>query len=64
MSDSVTLSLHSNGKLGVLHIGVLEDGSAVVAGDVHKMQDGEEYTFSRTGVTVKRSGDEFTFSRA
>ncbi len=63
MSDSVTLDLHSNGKLGVMHIGVLEDGTAVVAGDVHKMEDGEEYTFPRTGVTVKRAGDEFTFSR-
>ena len=63
MAESVTLELHKYDKLGVMHIGVTEDGTAVVAGDLKKLDDGDEYTFERTGVTVKRNGDEFTFTR-
>ncbi len=62
-AESITLTPHSYDKLGILHCGVLKDKTAVCAGDLHKLEDGESYTFPRTGVTVKRSGDEFVFSK-
>ena len=62
-AESITLKPHSYDKLGILHCGVLEDYTAVCAGDLHKLADGESFTFERVGVTVKRSGDEFVFTK-
>ncbi len=63
MSETVTVTPHKYDRLGVIHVGVLQDYTAVVAGDVHKLEDGESWTFERTGVTVTRKGDEFEFSK-
>ncbi len=62
-AESITLAPHSYDKLGILHCGVLEDYTAVCAGDIYKLGDGEEHTFERTGVTVKRKGDDFVFTK-
>ncbi|HEB67262.1 MAG TPA: hypothetical protein ENI93_04880 [Gammaproteobacteria bacterium] len=62
-AESLTLKPHSYDKLGILHCGVLEDYTAVCAGELHKLEDGESFTFERAGVTVKRSGDEFVFTK-
>ncbi len=63
MTDSITLKANSYDKLGSVHCGVLRDLTASCAGDLHKLEDGEEYTFERARVTVKRSGEEFTFTK-
>jgi len=64
MSDeSITLSTHTYDKLGVYHCDVPYDGHIVVAGDPRDIADGESIEFERTGITAKRSGDEYTFSR-
>ena len=63
MSETLTLTPHHNGKLGVVHIAVTEDHTLYVAGERAQVADGEEKTFARTGITVRRSGDEYTFSR-
>jgi len=62
-AESITLKPHSYDKLGILHCGVLEDYTAVCAGDLHKLEDGESFVFERVGVSVKRNGDEFVFTR-
>ena len=62
-AESITLKPHGYDNLGIIHCGVLEDHTAVCAGDLHKLEDGEEYTFARVGVTVKRNGDEFVFTK-
>ena len=62
-AESLTLKPHSYDKLGILHCGVLEDYTAVCAGELHKLDDGESFTFERAGVTVKRNGDEFVYTK-
>ncbi len=63
MADSITLGPLQYDKLGVLHVGVGRDGFVAVAGDVHTLADGERHRFERTGVTVTRRGEAYTFSR-
>ena len=62
-AESITLTPHHYDKLGIIHCGVLEDETAVCAGELHKLGDGESYTFARTGVTVERKGSDFVFSK-
>ena len=65
MSDnSITLGPRQHDKLGVYHCGVTREGFIVVAGEPRDIDDGEEIVFERSGITAKRSGSEYTFSRA
>ncbi len=66
MTDTETLTLtpHQHGKLGILHCGVTREGFIAVAGDVADIEDGQEIRFDRTGVTVKREGSEYHFRRS
>jgi hypothetical protein len=61
--ESITLTLHLHDKLGVYHCDVPYDGHIVVAGDPRDIADGESIIFDRSGITAKRSGDKYTFSR-
>lgn len=64
MSDeSITLTPHNYDKLSVYHCDVPYEGRIVVAGDPRDIADGESFYFERTGITAKRSGSEYTFSR-
>jgi len=63
MAESITLTPNTYGKLGIIHCGVLHDLTASCAGDLHKLDDGEKYTFERARVTVSRNGEEFTFTK-
>lgn len=62
--ESVTLTPKHYDKLGVLHVGVTREGFVTVAGDVADIEDGQEVTFERTGVKVRRSGSEYEFAKA
>ncbi len=60
---SITLTPHHYDKIGVVHCGVAHEGRVSVAGDVANLADGEEHFFPRTGIRVKRQGDEYIFTR-
>jgi len=65
MSDnSITLGPREHEKLGVYHCGVTREGFISVAGEPRNIDDGEEIVFDRSGITAKRSGSEYTFSKA
>ena len=65
MSDnSITLGPREHEKLGIYHCGVTREGFIAVAGEPRNIDDGEEIVFERSGITAKRSGSEYTFSRA
>jgi hypothetical protein len=65
MSDnSITLGPREHEKLGVYHCGVTREGFIAVAGEPRNIDDGEEIVFERSGITAKRSGSEYTFSKA
>lgn len=64
MSETLTLKPRRYDKLGVVHCGVGERGFVAVAGDTVTLAEGESHTFPRTGITVTRKGDEYTFTRS
>jgi len=65
MSDnSITLGPREHDKLGIYHCGVTREGFIAVAGEPRNIDDGEEIVFERSGITAKRSGTEYTFSKA
>jgi len=64
MSDeAITLTPREHGKLGVYHCDVTREGRIAVAGDPRDIKDGESVFFERSGITAKRSGSDYTFSR-
>lgn len=62
--DTLTLTPHNYGKIGIVHCGVTYEGFVVVAGDPRNIADGQEILFERAGIKVKRSGGEYTFAKA
>lgn len=66
MSDdqSLTLKPAQHDKLGAIHCGVTRPGVVACAGELKDIEDGEEVHIDRADIDIKRSGDEYTFSRA
>jgi hypothetical protein len=61
--ESITLTAREHDKVGIIHCGVTRDGFISVAGDPRNIADGESIFFERTGITAKRNGSEYTFSK-
>jgi len=62
-NESITLNPKSHDKLGSYHCGVTREGFVSVAGTPRNIADGESIADERSGITVKRNGSEYTFSR-
>ena len=61
--EPITLAPLTHGKIGIYHCGVTREGFVAVAGDTQDLADGNSFLFVRFGITAKRSGSEYTFSR-
>ncbi|MDT8283475.1 MAG: hypothetical protein RQ982_11800 [Gammaproteobacteria bacterium] len=61
--NSITLTVPQQSKLGVYHCEVTRSGFIAVAGEPRDIADGESIVFQRSGITAKRAGDQYTFSR-
>lgn len=61
--NTLTLTAHQYGKLGLIHCGVTHSGFVAVAGDTADIADGQTLRFARGGVTVTRQGEQYTFTR-
>ena len=61
--EPITLSPRNHGKVGIYHCGVTREGFVAVGGDTQDLADGSSFLFERCGITAKRSGSEYTFSR-
>ncbi len=61
--QTITLTPHEYGKLGVVHCGVTYEGFVAVGGDPRDIADGQEILFERVGVRAKRHGSEYTFTK-
>lgn len=61
--ESITLAPLRHAKVGIYHCGVTREGFVAVAGDTQDLADGKSFLFVRSGITAKRSGSEYTFSR-
>ena len=64
MSETLTLTPPHYDKIGVVHCGVIREGTVSCGGDIAQLEDGAEHTFERVGVRVKRSGSEYTFEKS
>ena len=63
MSDTLTLKPPHYDKLGIVHCGVIREGTVTCGGDITMLEDGEAHTFERTGIMVKRTGSEYSFEK-
>ena len=64
MSDgSIVLTPRHNGKVGVYYCGVMREGIIAIAEEPRDIAGGEEMFFDRSGVTTRRNGSEYMFSR-
>jgi hypothetical protein len=59
----ITLAPRTHGKVGIYHCDVIREGFVAVGGDTQDLGEGESFLFERCGITAKRSGEEYTFSR-
>ncbi|MDX2506025.1 MAG: hypothetical protein QNL62_16325 [Gammaproteobacteria bacterium] len=59
----ITLHPHEHDKLGILHCEVIREGRISVAGNPRDNANGESIFFERSGITAKRTGSEYNFSR-
>ena len=62
-TDSLTLMPTKHDKLGIIHCGVTREGFIAVGGEPRDIEDGQEITFERPGIRVRRQGSEYTFTR-
>jgi hypothetical protein len=63
MSDALTLNPPHYDRLGVVHCGVIREGTVTCGGDIACLEDGQEHTFPRTRIKVKRSGSDYAFEK-
>jgi len=61
MSENLTLNPPRYEKLGVVHCGVIREGTVTCGGDIANLDDGAEHTFDRLRIKVKRSGSDYLF---
>ena len=62
-TETITLTPKKYDKLGVIHCGVTHEGFIAVGGDVSDIADGKEVVFKRSGIKVKRNGEDYVFSK-
>jgi hypothetical protein len=63
MSETLTLNPPHYDKLGAVHCGVIRQGTVTCGGDIVQLDDGAEHTFQRTGIKVRRSGNDYAFEK-
>lgn len=63
MSDVLTLNPPKYDKLGVVHCGVIRAGTVTCGGDLVDLNDGEEHTFERNRIKVRRNGNDYVFEK-
>jgi hypothetical protein len=61
--ETVTLTAHHYGKIGLVHCGVTHDGFVAVGGDPRDIADGQEILFERVAVKARRNGNDYTFTK-
>ena len=61
--EAITLSPLTHGKVGIYHCGVTREGLVAVCGNQQDLDDGKSFLFENCGITAKRDGSDYTFSR-
>ncbi|MEE9325984.1 MAG: hypothetical protein V3U71_01735 [Cocleimonas sp.] len=64
MSDPVTVELGKYDSIDGIHCGVTIDYQVTCGGNTTVLEnDGDEFTFDRHGITVKRNESDVTFTK-
>ncbi len=64
-SDSGALRLEAReyDAIGPIHCGVTREGLVAIGGRQFHVKDGERQTAEHVGITVRRAGETYTFSK-
>ena len=64
-ADPNTLRLEAReyDTIGPLHCGVTRDGLVAICGQQFNIEDGEEKVAEHVGITVRREGEQYTFTK-
>ena len=59
---TLCLEAREYGTIGVVHCGVTRDGLVAIGGRQIELEDGEVKAAENIGITVRREGEQYTFS--
>lgn len=65
-ADPNTLRLEAReyDTIGLIHCGVTREGLVAIGGQQFNVEDGEKQTAEHVGITVRREGEQYTFSKS
>lgn len=61
--NTLRLEAREYGTIGPVHCGVTREGTVAVGGRQYQVEDGGEQTAEHVGITVRREGEQYTFSK-
>ena len=61
--NTLRLEAREYGTIGPIHCGVTRDGLVAIGGRQFQVEDGKEQIADYVGITVRREGEQYTFSK-
>ena len=61
--NTLRLEAREYGTIGLIHCGVTREGLVAIGGQQFDVEDGGEQTAEHVGITVRREGEQYTFSK-
>ena len=61
--NTLCLEAREYDTIGPIHCGVTREGFVAIGGRQFQVEDGEEQTADYVGITVRREGEQYTFSK-
>ncbi len=61
--NTLRLEAREYDTIGPIHCGVTREGLVAIGGQQFNIEDGEEQTAEYVGITVRREGEQYTFSK-
>lgn len=61
--NTLRLEAREYDTIGLIHCGVTREGLVAIGGRQFNVEDGEEQAAEHVGITVRREGEQYTFSK-
>lgn len=62
--STVRLEAREYDTIGAIHCGVTREGLVAIGGQQFQVDDGGEQTAEHVGISVRREGEQYTFTKA
>lgn len=62
--NTLCLEAREYDTIGLIHCGVTREGLVAIGGQQFNVEDGEEQTAEHVGITVRREGEQYTFTKS